>query len=194
MNMATAYRWSEDYCKEQLLRRTIRYERPEETATLRDDESGASTEKRKIVPGRVFGAVRERYKRPPMVEFYTLKRIDNSRLVRRLEPMKLRSLYKTAALGGILAAFCMLYVYQHFRCIDLSFQLEDLKAKQVQAQSLNSELKLEMETLRDPQRIDQIAQRELGLKRPESAQVRDYASVDGSEVAAVLYTRTVRSQ
>ena len=68
-----------------------------------------------------------------MVDFYTVKRIDNSRLVRRVEPVKLRNLYKTVALGGIIAAFCMLYVYQHFRCIDQSFQLEDLKAKTVQA-------------------------------------------------------------
>ena len=124
-------------------------------------------------------------KKPAMAEFYTVKRIDNSRLVRHVEPVKLRNFYKTLLLGGIIALFCMFYVYQHFRCIDLSFQLEDLRAKQVQAQSLNSELKLEIETLRDPARIDVIAQKELGLKRPESAQVREYASVDGAEVAAV---------
>jgi cell division protein FtsL len=128
-----------------------------------------------------------------MVEFYTLKRIDNSRLVRHVEPVKMRNLYKTVALGGILAAFCMLYVYQHFRCIDLSFQLEDLKGKQVQAQSLNSELKLEIETLRDPHRIDVIAQRELGLKRADSAQVREYGDSDGAEVAALQYGRAAIS-
>jgi len=128
-----------------------------------------------------------------MVDFYTVKRIDNSRLVRHVEPMKLRNLYKTAALGGIVAVFFMLYIYQHFRCIDLSFQLEDLKAKQEQAQALNSGLKLEIETLRDPRRIDVIAQKELGLQRPQSAQVREYANVDGAEVAAVRYARANRA-
>jgi cell division protein FtsL len=128
-----------------------------------------------------------------MVEFYTVKRIDNSRLVRHVEPMKLRNLYKTAALGGIVAAFFMLYIYQHFRCIDLSFQLEDLKAKQEQAQALNSGLKLEIETLRDPRRIDVIAQRELGLTRAQPAQVREYANGDGAEVAAVQYARENRA-
>lgn len=130
-------------------------------------------------------------KKPAMVEFYTVKRIDNSRLVRHVEPVKLRNFYKTLLLGGIVALFCMFYVYQHFRCIDLSFQLEDLRAKQVAAQSRNSELKLEIETLRDPARIDVIAQKELGLKRPESAQVREYAGVDGAQVAAVQFRSAV---
>jgi cell division protein FtsL len=188
--MATAYRLSDEFCRERLLRRSAAREIPEHFATLREDESGASSEKRKVIPSRVFGAVRNgHFKKPAMVEFYTVKRIDNSRLVRRVEPVKLRNLYKTVGLGSIVAVFCMLYVYQHFRCIDLSFQLEDLKTRQVQAQSLNSELKLEIETLRDPQRIDVIAQKQLGLKRPESAQMREYANADGSQVAAVQYGR-----
>jgi len=124
-----------------------------------------------------------------MVDFYTVKRIDNSRLVRRVEPVKLRNLYKTVALGGIIAAFCMLYVYQHFRCIDQSFQLEDLKAKTVQAQNLNSKLKLEIAYLRDPHRIDVIARRELGLTQPTASQLREYSSTDGSELAAIEYPR-----
>jgi cell division protein FtsL len=200
--MATAYRWSEEYsqglkptAEESAMSRPFGTQgglktRSANQFTVRDDEKGATVEKQRIVPGRVFGAVRNRYcKRPALVEFYTVKRIDNSRLVRHVEPVKLRNLYKTVALGSILAVFCMMYIYQHFRCIDLSFQLEDLKAKQVQAQSVNSELKLEIETLRDPQRIDVIAQKELGLKRPDSAQVREYANPDGAEVAAVQYGR-----
>ncbi len=124
-----------------------------------------------------------------MVEFYTLKKIDNSRLVRHVEPLKMRNLYKTVVLGGILAAFCMFYIYQHFRCIDLSFQLEDLKVKTQQAQAMNSKLKLEIAYLRDPHRIDVIARRQLGLTEPTANQMREYTSIDGAEVAAVQYTR-----
>jgi cell division protein FtsL len=130
--------------------------------------------------------------KPEIVEFYTVKRIDNSRLVRHVEPVKLRNFYKTAALGGIVAVFFMFYIYQHFRCIDLSFQLEDLKGKQMQAAALNSELKLEISALRDPHRIDVIAQHELGLKRPEPTQVREYANLDGAQVAAAQFTRINR--
>ena len=132
-------------------------------------------------------------KKPAMAEFYTVKRIDNSRLVRHVEPAKMRNLFRTAALGGIIAVFFMLYVYQHFRCIDMSFQLEDLKGKQAQAAELNGKLKLEIATLRDPHRIDVIAQHELGFKRPEANQVREYVNLDGAEVAALQYTRLNRA-
>src|SRR5260370_32139510 len=98
-------------------------------------------------------------------EFHTVKRIDNTRLVRHVEPVKLRNLYRTVALGGIVAMFFMLYIYQHFWCFHLSFQLEDLKAKQTQSASLNSELKLEIARLRNPMRIDLIAHRQLPLSR-----------------------------
>ncbi len=127
-------------------------------------------------------------------EFQTVKRIDNSRLVRRVEPVKLRYYYRTLALGGIVAAFFMLYIYQHFRCIDLSFQLEEVKAKQMEAATLNSSLKLEIASLRNPMRIDVIARNQLGLTEPLPAQVREYDAPEGAQVAAARYVRQSRSQ
>jgi cell division protein FtsL len=129
-----------------------------------------------------------------MMQFQTVKRIDNSRLMRHVEPVKLRNYYRTVALGGIVAAFFMFYIYQHFRCIDLSFQLEDVKAKQAEAASLNSSLKLEIASLRNPMRIDVIARRQLGLTEPLPAQVREYEAPSGVEVAAARYVRPNRAQ
>jgi hypothetical protein len=101
-------------------------------------------------------------KAAPMMEFRTVKRIDNSRLARHVEPAKQKNLFKTAGLGGVVALFFLFYIFQHFKCIDLSFQLEDLKARQAQVVQLNSELRLEIANLRDPMRIDVIARRQLG--------------------------------
>jgi cell division protein FtsL len=171
--MATAYRWSEEYSRHGFTGQT---QRPKAVAPRLQC---VGKTRRSSIAG----------KKPAIVELYTLKRIDNSRLVRHIEPVKLRNLYKTAALGGLIALCFLVYGYQHFRCIDLSFQLEDLKSKQAQAQSLNSGLKLEIATLRDPRRIDVIAQQQLGLKKPLPVQVREYASVDGAQVAAVHFVR-----
>jgi cell division protein FtsL len=129
-------------------------------------------------------------KKVAMTEFHTAKRIDNSRLVRIVEPVKLRHLYKTLALSSVLAVFFMLYIYQHFRCIDLSFQLEDLKARKAQAVSLNGELKLEIAQLRDPKRIDVIAHRQLGLTETAPAQVQEFTGYGGAEVAAARFVRS----
>ena len=128
-----------------------------------------------------------------MTEFHTVKRIDNSRIVRHLEPLKLRKLCRTVALGSVVAAFFMLYIFQHFRCIDLSFQLEDAKTRQTEAASLNSSLKLEIAGLRNPMRIDVIARRQLGLTEPLPTQVQEYEAPDGAEVAAVRSVRTNRA-
>jgi cell division protein FtsL len=130
-----------------------------------------------------------RKKKVAMAEFQTVKKIDNSRLVRNVEPAKMRNLWKTVALGGVVAAFFMLYVLQHFRCIDLSFQLEALKAQETKAAALNSELKLEIAGLRNPMRIDVIARRQLGLTEPLPTQVQEYEAPAGAEVAAAHYVR-----
>ena len=173
--MATAYQWAGQSSDE------FRAPRPARTT---------AAPKPQLVPR---AAMPTRGKRPAMVEFYTVKKIDNSRLVRHVEPLKMRKLYRTVALGGIIGAFCMLYIYQHFRCIDLSFQLEDLKGKQELAQAENGKLKLAIAYLRDPHRIDVIARHQLGLTQPTASQVREYANIDGAEVAAVQYVRPNRA-
>ena len=129
-----------------------------------------------------------------MREFRTVKRIDNSRLVRHVEPAKQKNLLKTAGLGAVVAVFFLFYIFQHFRCIDLSFTLEDLKAQQVRAAALNSELRLEIANLRDPMRIDVIARRQLGLTQPLPMQVREYEAPTGMQVAAVRFNRASRRQ
>jgi cell division protein FtsL len=191
--MATAYQWMGGEEVPQGLKPSVQQAnlsrlKPRPTKT---EEAAASA-----LPSRlqVVSSRRGReHKKPALVELYTVKKIDNSRLVRNVEPVRLKNYYKTAALGAVIAFFCMFYVYQHFRCIDLSFQLEDLKAKQVQAQALNSALKLEIATLRDPHRIDVIARHQLGLTQPTAMQVREYANLDGAEVAAVQSPRPNRA-
>jgi hypothetical protein len=136
--------------------------------------------------------MRSKKKKRVATQFHTVKRIDNSRLVRNVEPIRLRGLYRTAGLGAFVAVFFMMYIYQHFRCIDLSFQLEDLKHTQLQSGALNSELKLEIEALRDPRRIDVIARRQLGLTQPLPTQVQEYDTPGGAEVAAARYVRPNR--
>ena len=124
-----------------------------------------------------------------MLEFRTVKQIDNSRLLRHVEPAKQKNLFKTAGLGGVVALFFLFYIFQHFKCIDLSFQLEDLKARQAQVVQLNSELKLEIANLRDPMRIDVIARKQLGLTEPLPTQMREYEAPSGMQVAAARFVR-----
>jgi len=127
-------------------------------------------------------------------EFHTVKRLDNTRLVRHTEPVKMRNLYRTLALGSVIAAFFLLYIYQHFKCIDLSFQLEAARSERVDAAAQNSSLKLEIASLSNPKRIDMIARRQLGLSETLPSQVREFQPTIGAEVAAAQFVRVNRAQ
>jgi len=172
--MATAFRWREIPVEDEL----------REPRVIRGQGNAPQQLRRSPAPVSVRTLLRNRRglapRRNSFVEFHTLKHIDNSRLMRRVEPLRLRSYYKMSALGGLVAMCCMLYIYQHFRCIDLSFQLEDLKAKQTQAQALNGQLRLEIESWRNPHRINAIA-RQLGLQQPVPTQVLEYSGYDGGQ-------------
>lgn len=133
-------------------------------------------------------------KGPRATEFRTVKKIDNSRLVRILQPARARDLFRTGALLCAVGGFFLFYGYQRFRSIELSFRLEDLKAKQAQAAGLNTELRLEVASLRNPMRIDVIARRQLGLTEPLPNQVELGSAPSGAEVAAVRLARLARSQ
>jgi cell division protein FtsL len=135
-----------------------------------------------------------RKKKSRATEFHTVKRLDNTRLVRNVEPIKMRNLYRTAALGSVIAAFFLLYIYQHFKCIDLSFQLEATRTERVEAGAQNSSLKLEIASLSNPKRIDIIARRQLGLTETLPSQVREYQPTAGAEVAAAQFIRVNRAQ
>jgi cell division protein FtsL len=106
-----------------------------------------------------------------MSEFYTVKHIDNSRLVRLVAPNHLRECVRVVSLGALIALGAFLYAWQHFETIQLRYQLESLRSERAQATELNQELKLEMAGLRAPERIDIIARRQLGLTAPVPGQV-----------------------
>jgi cell division protein FtsL len=98
-----------------------------------------------------------------MTEYYTVKRIDNSRLVRPAPPARLHELWRRVAAGAALAACLLVYAWQHFECIQLRYQVEQLEASRAQATMLNQQLHLEADALSSLRRVDGIARKELGL-------------------------------
>jgi cell division protein FtsL len=123
-----------------------------------------------------------------MTEYYTVKRIDNSRLSRPAAPAQLRDFWRRVAAGSALAGCLMFYVWQHFECIQLRYQIEQLEQQRTQAAQLNQQLHVEVATLRAPGRVDSIARNQLGLTIAVPGQV---APVDASSDAIVAQARTV---
>jgi len=66
-------------------------------------------------------------------------------------------------IGAAMAACLLSYAWQHFECIQLHYQLEQLQAARAHALELNQQLHVEDATLRAPGRIDKFARQHLGL-------------------------------
>jgi cell division protein FtsL len=126
-----------------------------------------------------------------MSEFYTVKNIDNSRVVRIIAPNHMRECARVVSLGALIALGAFLYAWQHFETIQLRYQLESLRGERAQATELNQELKLEVAGLRAPERIDMIARRQLGLTAPVAGQV---APIDQPPNAVMAEARPASSQ
>ncbi len=122
-----------------------------------------------------------------MTEYFTRKRIDNSRLVRQMAPNRWADCARVAALGGIVAAGGLLYAWQHFQCLELGYRLEELKGARAQAVELNHQLKLEAAALTSPMRIDAIARQQLGLTQPVPGQVAAAQGPDEAVLARARY-------
>ena len=106
-----------------------------------------------------------------MTEYFTVKRIDNSRLVRSTPPVKLRALWRRAATLAAVAACLLFYAWQHFECIQIRYQVEQLESQRAQAHELNQQLQLEVATLDSPMRVDAIARNQLGMTIPVPGQL-----------------------
>jgi cell division protein FtsL len=125
-----------------------------------------------------------------MTEYYTVKRIDNSRLIRSAAPARIEEFWRRVAAGAALAGCLLFYVWQHFECIQLRYQVEQLEIERTQAAQLNEQLHLEVATLRAPGRVDAIARNQLGLTVPVPGQV---APADASADVVLAQARTAAS-
>jgi cell division protein FtsL len=126
-----------------------------------------------------------------ITEYYTVKQIDNSRLMRPVAPARVRDFWKRVAVGAAMAGCLLFYAWQHFECIQIRYQIEQLDSERVKAQELNQQLHLEVATLRSPSRIDAISRNQLGLTVPVPGQV---APLNEASDGVVAQARTVALQ
>lgn len=118
-----------------------------------------------------------------MTEYYTVKRIDNSRLTRPQPTAELRDLRRRILTATAMMICLLVYAWQHFECIQMRYQLEQLHAERTQATQLNEQLHLEVATLRSPMRVDAIARHELGLTVPAPGQIAPTESTSDGVLA-----------
>lgn len=103
-------------------------------------------------------------------EFYFARHIDNSRLVKASDPVRVREMRVFSAAITVLFSLVMIYGLQHFYAIEGGYRLESDKAVLEQLREANRQLRLAEAQLTQPERIDTMA-RQLGLAEPAPGQV-----------------------
>jgi cell division protein FtsL len=113
------------------------------------------------------------------------RHIDNSRLVKASDPVRVRQMRIFSAAVTVLFSLVMIYGLQHFWAIEGSYRIESEKQVRDQLREDNRQLRLSEAQLTQPGRIDVIA-RQLGLAQPQPGQVvHGYARPDsGAPVLA----------
>jgi hypothetical protein len=104
-------------------------------------------------------------------EVYFAKQLDNSRVVRTIDPQRSREIAGFSAAVACLFLIAMFYAFQHFSSIEYGYKVEAQKHLREELIENNRALRLEEAALRDPERIDVLA-RQMGLEQPQAQQMQ----------------------
>jgi hypothetical protein len=123
-------------------------------------------------------AAQQRARRGPTPEVLFVKHLDNTRLVKADDPVRVREMRVFTVAMTVLFLFLMVYGWQHFSAIEYGYHVEAEKQQKEVLLEKNRQLHLSEAQLCDPGRIDRMA-RKLGLNAPQPGQVvRPEASFD----------------
>ena len=95
-------------------------------------------------------------------------RIRNAPIVRELDKARQRELRGSLILAVPLVAVLLFSVWQHFELLQYGYRIERLRQEFSRQQELNRHLRLEIEALRSPARIERVAVEELRMVAPAS--------------------------
>jgi cell division protein FtsL len=122
-------------------------------------------------------------------EYAIKKDVRNNPIVREVDQERQRQLWRSLAIGGLLVIVLLFSAWQKVELVQHGYTLQRIQREQAAEQEVNRRLRLEIETLRSPQRLEKVA-RMLNLVTPPRDQaivierVTPSAPPDKSVVAA----------
>ena len=100
---------------------------------------------------------------------YVVRRdIQNNPIVREVDKARQRELLRSAAVGVFLVFVLLFSAWQHFELLQLGYRIEQKQQERTREMEINRHLKLEVETLQAPDRVERIATEQLDLVTPGS--------------------------
>jgi len=105
------------------------------------------------------------------IEVHFEKHIINNNVIRETDTRSHRDYIVVTVMGAIFLVGLFVYAWQHYQWIQYGYRIEEAQKKKEQLMEISRQFVLEKSSLRNPQRIDAIARRDLGMVVPAPGQL-----------------------
>jgi len=99
-------------------------------------------------------------------EYAIRKDVRNNPIVREIDQARHRELWRTAMVAGLLVVLVLGWAWQKYELLQHGYRLEALQKQKAADLETARHLRLEIETLASPKRIEEIATKQLHLVAP----------------------------
>jgi cell division protein FtsL len=103
-------------------------------------------------------------------EYAIKKDVRNNPIVREVDEARQRQLWRSLGIGGLLVLVLLFSAWQQFELIRHGYLMEKLQQERLSEEEIKGHLLLEIEALRSPRRIEDIATTKLRLVVPAADQ------------------------
>lgn len=101
-------------------------------------------------------------------EYAIKKDVRNNPIVREVDERRLREQWKLLALGAVFVGVLLFSGWQRVELLQHGYRVEQMEKERAAQREVNRHLRLEIETLKSPQRIEALATQQLHLVAPEA--------------------------
>ena len=125
------------------------------------------------------------------IEYQIRKDVQNNPIVREIDHQRHREMWRWMLIGGFLVGVILFSAWQHFVLLRHGYQVEALQLQRAEQEEINRQLRLEIETLTSPTRIEQIATEKLHMvpASPETSVVIERVPPSAPAGRAVVASR-----
>ena len=99
-------------------------------------------------------------------EYAIKKDVRNNPIVREIDEARHRELWQSVAIAGFLVVVLLFSAWQHFELLRHGYRVEQMQRERAAEEEAARHLRLEIDTLRSPRRIEALATRRLRLVAP----------------------------
>jgi len=99
-------------------------------------------------------------------EYAIRKDVRNNPIILEVDEQRHRDLWQSVAIGVVLVLVLLFSAWQHFELLRHGYRLEQAQRERAAEAQVNRHLRLEIETLSAPARIEKLAIERLGMVEP----------------------------